>query len=435
MFDDPAFGTGGHVVEEPSWPADDPGPSEPDPDEPHPERNGHRVTVVERSDSGDVDWRERAVEVELAKLRIRTEARRRLDDENRPPIKHRPAKNLDTLLSEPDTETQYRIADVAPDEARIILSAQYKGGKTSLVNNVMRSLADSDPFLGRFTVNKPANGLVLIDNEMSENTLRRWLRSQHIANTAAVVDVVTLRGKVATFNLIDDRCRAAWAQRLRDVGCDYLVLDCLRPVLDALGLDENRDAGRFLVAFDALLAEADIGDALLVQHMGHGSERARGDSRMQDWPDAIWRLIREDDNPDSPRYFTAYGRDVDVREGRLSFDPSTRRLTYAPGSRTDAKAEAAQLAVVEILALGAKVGDDPLSKRSIAEALTGEHSQKAIRDGITLAVEHGFVTVTGGSRRAQLHSIAYPCSECGMPVASKQERHLSCPSGPDGLFI
>ena len=76
----------------------------------------------------------------------------------------------------------------------------------------------------------------------------------------------------------------------------------------------------------------------MVQHMGHLNERARGDSRLQDWPDAIWRLVRETDEPDSARYFKAYGRDVDIPEGRLSFDAATRRLTYAAGSRSDGKA-------------------------------------------------------------------------------------------------
>jgi hypothetical protein len=205
-------------------------------------------------------------------------------------------------------------------------------------------------------------------------------------------------------------------------------VDCLRPVLDALGLDESRDAGRFLVAFDALLGEAGIGDACLLQHMGHGNERARGDSRLLDWPDAIWRVVRETEVPNSPRYFTAYGRDVDVPEGRLGYDPATRRLTYAEGSRADAKTEAAHLAVIEFLAACANA---PQSKNAIESALGGDHTQKAIRDAINRTVKDGFVTVTDGPRRAKLHSIAYPCSVCGMPVASRQNRHQSCPSGPE----
>ena len=78
---------------------------------------------------------------------------------------------------------------------------------------------------------------------------------------------------------------------------------------------------------------------------------------------------------------------------------------------------------------------EPLSKNIIETAalLLADHSQKAIRSGIALAVKRGFITVTDGPRRAKLHSIAYPCSECGMPVLSKQQRHLSCPTELDEL--
>ncbi len=361
------------------------------------------------------------IEQELDKQRIRREAARRLDAEERPAIQYPPVKSLSVLLAEPDTPTRYRIDKVAPDAARVLLSAQFKAGKTTLVGNLLRSLGDGDPFLGQFTVHTPARRIVLIDDEMSENTLRRWLRDQNVVNTSAVADVIALRGRVSAFNLLDTRCHAEWAARLRDVGCDYLILDCLRPVLDALGLDENRDAGRFLVAFDALLAEAGVADAAMVHHMGHANERARGDSRLQDWPDAIWRLVRETDEPDSARFFSAYGRDVDVHEGRLNFDPSTRRLSFAAGSRQDTKVEAAKLAVVDLL-----VGSEPLSGRKIEIALGDAHPQKAIRDGIGRAIREELIIATPGARRSTEHAIRHPCSVCGKPVASRRASHESC---------
>jgi hypothetical protein len=46
--------------------------------------------------------------------------------------------------------------------------------------------------------------------------------------------------------------RAEWARKLRDLDAAVVILDCLRPVLDALGLDESHDAGRLLVALDEL---------------------------------------------------------------------------------------------------------------------------------------------------------------------------------------
>jgi AAA domain len=362
-------------------------------------------------------------------LRVQREAKRRLDEEEQPPVPLPPVRGLDALLAQPDTPARFRIADLAPTDSRVVLSAQYKAGKTIIVDNLVRSLADGDPFLGRFAVNSPADRIVLIDDELSENMLRRWLRDQFIENTGAVVDVISLRGRIGALNLLDGRCRRDWAQRLADLGCDYLLLDCLRPVLDALGLDEHHDAGKFLVQFDALLADAGIRDAMLVHHMGHAGEHARGDSRLEDWPDAIWRVKREKpDDPDSPRFFSATGRDVSVAEGRLGYDSATRRLTYVGGSRQDSKTEAAYLAVIRLLA-----GSEPLGVRAIQDNLTPDNPRDAVRVAIKHGVGQGVLTVDTGKNNAHLHRITYPCAECGLPVSAKADRHLSCPPGPEPL--
>ncbi|TAM69143.1 AAA family ATPase [Mycobacterium sp.] len=263
---------------------------------------------------------EEEIEHHLVQLRAKHEAKLRFEDEIHQTSPVPALRCLTDLLGEPDTDAQYRIDRLAPAQGRVLLSAQYKAGKSTIVGNLLRSLADGDAFLDRFSVTTRSQRAVLIDNELSENTMRRWLRDQGIINTDRV-DVVALRGRIGAFNILNEGVRAEWAKLLS--GADYLILDCLRPVLDALGLDENHDAGRFLVAFDALLAESGINEALVVHHMGHSGERARGDSRLQDWPDALWRLVREKDEPDSPVYFTAYGRDVDIPEGYLEFDYDT----------------------------------------------------------------------------------------------------------------
>jgi hypothetical protein len=106
--------------------------------------------------------------------------------------------------------------------------------------------------------------------------------------------------------------------------------------------------------------------------------------------------LRETGEPDSPRYFSAYGRDVELREGRLSFDPATRRLTYDGGSRSDAKAEAAMFDVIELLAKS----DAPLSKNFIEATLAGGHSQATIRAAIKVGPCCQLVNeVTSSSRR------------------------------------
>jgi hypothetical protein len=159
-----------------------------------------------------------------------------------------------------------------------------------------------------------------------------------------------MRGKASRFDITTSDVRAKWAADLKSFAAAVVVLDCLRPVLDALGLDENRDAGKFLVAFDALLDESGANEGAVVHHFGHGSERGRGDSRILDWPDATWNLLRKDpDDPASERYFKANGRDVDVRESQLGYDEGNRKLTHIGGSRADADADAALPHVVTYL--------------------------------------------------------------------------------------
>lgn len=198
--------------------------------------------------------------------------------------------SLTDMLEQPDDDATYRIASLWPTGGRVLLAAQYKAGKSTLVGNVLRALVDGDPLLGKFDPTT-ARRVALLDTELDVRTLRRWLRDQGIRNTEAIT-VVPLRGKVSSFDILDAETRAMWARRL--TGTEVVILDCVRPVLDALGLSEDKDAGRFLVAFDELLAEAVAGEALAVTHMGHQNERARGDSRLLDWPDALWKIVRDE---------------------------------------------------------------------------------------------------------------------------------------------
>lgn len=238
---------------------------------------------------------------------------------------------LDTFLAVADEEATYRIGELLPTGGRALLAAQYKAGKTTLTANLIRALVDGKPFLGRFEIER-ADRVTLIDNEIDERMLRRWLRDQGIVHTERV-SVVSLRGRVSSFDVINPSTRALWAEMLS--GTDVVILDCLRPVLDALGLSEDKDAGKFLVAFDELLKEAKISEAVVVHHMGHNGERSRGDSRLLDWPDVLWKIVREADKEDGGHYFSAFGRDVKVKEGLLDFTELSRELNYVDSSRKD----------------------------------------------------------------------------------------------------
>ncbi len=102
--------------------------------------------------------------------------------------------------------------DLWPTAGRVLLAAQFKSGKSTLVGNVIRGLVDGGQFLGRFDVT-PVDKLALVDTELDKRTLRRWLRDQGIVNTAAV-SVLSLRGSVSTFDILDPATRSEWARQL-----------------------------------------------------------------------------------------------------------------------------------------------------------------------------------------------------------------------------
>lgn len=266
----------------------------------------------------------RLVGLDIAKGRI---AKRTADTFELPEM-----PTLADLLAEDDEDEEYRIKGLIPAGGRIILSAPMKSGKTTLVGNLIRSLADGDDFLGTYPVTPLGEDatIAVLDTEMSKRQMKQWLRDQGMRNPQRV-HPVSLRGRVGSFAIMDDTIRAQWAAQLREMNTEILILDPLGPVFDSAGVDENDNAvGQVLVAIDALAQEAGIGEVFIMHHTGHEGERARGHSKLRGWPDAEWFLRRDlRDEGDSSRYFRAFGRDVDVPETLLSYDTDTRHLTLA----------------------------------------------------------------------------------------------------------
>jgi AAA domain len=363
-----------------------------------------------------------ALEQEKAVRRIRREADQAVKAETRGPVALPAIATLRERLALPRQETQWRIHGWQPQGSRVICAAQFKAGKTTLIGNTARCLVDGDLFLGRDVVIPVSGTVALIDLEMGEAQLDDWLRDQGIRHDDRLV-VIPMRGRGVAFDILDPVVRADWASRLRARAVDYLILDCFRPLMDALGLDEHRDAGRLLVAFDALLAEAGIAEALVVHHMGHTNERSRGDSRLRDWPDIEWRLMREDDDPASQRFITAYGRDVSMPESQLDYDFTTRRLMIAGGSRRDMKA------VEALSSITATLKDGEMSGRAIKAALRdSDHSKRAIEAALKTGAKTGALATKDGPNNGTLYflPVSVPVSR-SVPSVSRNTTPTSVP--------
>lgn len=375
------------------------------------------------------------VQRKLDDMRANRDAKRALKSEETAMIPFPEPVRLDTLLAEPDEPAQYRIDRLWPVGGRIVLAAQYKTGKTSIRDNLIRSLVDGEPFLDNYPVTPLDGSIYVLDFEMPRNLLRTWLREQDIRHPQRV-HLVSLRGSVGAFDITSDPVRARWVQRLREAQTQILILDCLGPVLAALGMDDNKaqDVGVFLAAFDQLLTEAGVAEGLVIHHMGHEAERSRGSSRLRDWPDAEWKLIRErtDENdpeppPDARRYFSATGRDVGEPESLIHWDPVTRRIHLVGGTRKDTAGDKN----VEIVV--AYVRDNPgVSQNQIERDLTSQVGRNAVRAALRGAIDKKMIFTQGigknGNVRAHYVSLAtappenHRSSERTAPLTSGRRR-------------
>jgi AAA domain len=362
---------------------------------------------------------------EYRKMKARELAKQRLIQESAVGITLPEFYPLDEFLATPDTETPYLVNEIWPKGGHILIVAQQKAGKTTLRNNLAKSLCDGYDFLNRFQIFRPEGRIVILDLELPENMLRRWMRDCGIRNQQQLV-VVPMRGKAASLNLGLSEVRAKWAQKLKELEASCVLLDCLRPVLDALNMSEDKDASKFLGHFDALLVEAGVPDAAVIHHAGHGSDRARGDSGILGWSDATWGLSLEDPQDQaSPRYFKAYGRiDRDIPDAKLDYDPLTRKLAWVGGTKTDAKAKAAMPHVVTFLRANPATEQNPApSQTAIQKALKTDLDigYPVTKRAIALLEREGTVLVSEGkSGTRSAHNLTELAGENYPPPAGTE---------------
>jgi hypothetical protein len=383
----------------------------------------------------------------LERERLRRMVRRMVDAEERPPQPAPSSTPLAMLLAEPPGAAKYRVAGLWPLGGKVLMSAGRKAGKTTLVGNLVRCLADGAPFLaqpGPPTAGEwqmaaaghavePLNGrrVMLMDFEMTRDMLREWLRDQRIANLDAV-HVELMRGR--SWDPRDERQRASWAEYLAGQNVGVLLVDPIGPILAALGVDESSstEVGAVLWALDALCLQAGVGELFVTHHAGHEGERARGSSTFGAWPDALWELVRDRSLEGAgKRALRAEGRDVYLAETVLEFDRAARRLHLGQGSRAAAR----NIDHAEIIAKMVQEECDDRGagqpgptvrdlKRDAVDA--GISRGPDAQDAVTQAVRLGLVHVHIGARNAHHHHPGPFCD--GDPQCPKNVAGLAKPA-------
>jgi len=262
-------------------------------------------------------------------------------------------KDFDVLL--PDQlyaverpSVKFRVANLAPTDATILLTAQAKAGKTTLDVNLTYSLVTGEPFLGKYAVRPLVDGedfMLIINNELEAWQYADELELRGVPRGHGMFGVANLRDRTSSLNLLDRTIRRKWIEKLNTCGPDgrpvtMLKLDPLGPMLRAMGRDENSntEVGPVMDLLNELRAETSIREIFIIHHTGHGGGEgrtggARGASVLSDVPTALWDYRRENaDDQWSPRIFSATGRSgVKAAKEKILFSEDDRRL-FVEGS-------------------------------------------------------------------------------------------------------
>lgn len=342
---------------------------------------------------------------EIKMSRARRMAKKVLDAEEAESNYHTPiyVRSLSDELKLPIEEVKWTIKDVFPTGANVTLTAQYKAGKTTLINSLAKSLADGEKFLNYFDQPDHNGRIVIFNYEVSENQYRRWMNDVAIESSDKIT-LVHLRGK--RLPLIVPRVEDLVVSILKDLDAKTWILDPFARAFTGCG-DENSnsDVGVFLDTLDVIKDRAGVSNLVLPIHTGraqeNGVDRARGATRLDDWADVRWLLKKTQDG----RFFSADGRDVMQEEQMLTFDEQTRSLTLGGIDSRMAKKRGLEDMWIDVV--NANPG---LSTSQLSDILGKRYDDKGLKAGRDAALRHHKVKTSEMGRT----TVWYPADHFGV---------------------
>jgi hypothetical protein len=372
--------------------------------------------MLEGSEPDDDDVGKR-----LAFLRVDQEAKRILRNEKAQPVPVPDDGDLTHDLAEPDEDVLYTVDELFPHGGNGLVVASYKVGKTTLALNLIKALADGEPFLGRFPVQ--LDGRVCYWNyEMNAAQVRRWFRDLAVQHPERVARPWHLRGY--TLRIWEDGVRAQVVEWLRRHEVKFWIVDPAARAWSGLVVNENDNSQmeQFTTALDTVKREAEISDLLLVTHQGRqqfddDQERSRGATRLEDWMDFGWYYTKD-------RFLRATGRDVDVAAFKVDGDKWRLR---AGAAREEHRLDDGVRKVCEKC-----LAEPGITGRPLEQGIPGDKTQRP--RWIKEAVGRGFVEQRDGARRAKHHYITeqgrkflVPYLKAGTSNASRSGGRTSLP--------
>lgn len=209
------------------------------------------------------------------------------------------------------------------DGHNLTVTAKYKAGKSTFLENVTASCVAARPFLGRYEIHRVHRvaylNYELTAADMDARIVRLGLNDRHLERLL----VANLRGH--HLPLMTPVGRDWLVQLLADHQADVVIVDTWGAALAAAGVEsenDNAEGRRFLLALDDIKRRAGTRSLVMSAHTGRGdqtegNEHARGMTVLDDWAD-VRAVLTRNDNGD--RFLYTDGRATPVPESRLTYN-------------------------------------------------------------------------------------------------------------------
>lgn len=238
------------------------------------------------------------------------------------------------FLQETDEPPAPLLGELMAEGHNATLTAAFKKGKSTTIENATAALVTGGRFLGRFQVDRPRR-VALVNYELTEDDMRARLRALALPPAAAErLHVINLRG--SRLSLTSPAGLGWMADQLTGHKTEVAIIDGYNAAVAPSIESENDNAGarRFLGTLDHLKAATGCTSLIMTAHTGRGvqeegAEHARGATVIDDWADV--RLVLTSDRVTGVRFLASEGRSsYSLPESALAFDATTRGL-WLPG--------------------------------------------------------------------------------------------------------
>ena len=323
-------------------------------------------------------------------------------------------ESLTKFLEENVPDTEFVVEGLIAKGSNTSIVASAKTGKTTLVFNLLKALADGEDFLGRFRITDRPEQIGYLNLELTRGQANKWFRKSKISNSSTI-HVWNLREKLNPFRSESSMRRLADDVRAR--GITFLVIDPFSGIFKG-DTNNNDEVKQFLLSLDLFKSLAGISEIVLVVHAGRDAFKTRGASSLDDHPDALIYLYKEGDT----RFLRAIGRDIHVPDEALNFDHESNSLWLSGANPRDARVDKISLQIFDFVKKSGKA-----TSSEIEDAVTGSKSSiKAAREKL-VATGNLLVTRFGN---ANIHQVGSPLPPQVAPQPAITRSSTSAP-----LFI